>query len=227
MKRFYRIFLLLLALTFLTTYNPSKLNIFPKKENSLFKIKNIEVINNNIISEEKIRKKLTHIYDKNILFIKRRDIEESLKKIDFLNKIEVKKKYPKTVIIKIYETKPIAFLFKKEKKYLIDTASNLVTLIENIPIKELPNVFGDGAEFEFIEFFNKLKKNKFPNQRIKNYYYFQINRWDIQLFNDQIIKFPANKQDEAIQQIIKLINREDFKNYNIIDLRIHGKIIVE
>ena len=32
---------------------------------------------------------------------------------------------------------------------------------------------------------------------------------------------------EAIQQSIKLLNRKDFENYNIIDLRIEGKIVVE
>ena len=43
----------------------------------------------------------------------------------------------------------------------------------------------------------------------------------------QIIKFPANKVPEAIQRSVELLARKDFKNYNIIDLRIHGKIVVE
>ena len=70
-------------------------------------------------------------------------------------------------------------------------------------------------------------KNNFPNEQIKNFYYFQIERWDLQLLNDKIIKFPHNKIDGAIIKSIELLDREDFKNYNIIDLRIDGKIIVE
>ena len=64
-------------------------------------------------------------------------------------------------------------------------------------------------------------------KKVKNFYYFQIGRWDLQLINNQIIKFPPNKTTEAIQQSIELLSRKDFKNYNIIDLRIYGKVVVE
>ena len=70
-------------------------------------------------------------------------------------------------------------------------------------------------------------KNNFPKNRVKNYYYFQIGRWDLQLLNGLIIKFPPIKITEAIQQSVELLNRQDFENYNIIDLRIEGKIVVE
>ena len=33
--------------------------------------------------------------------------------------------------------------------------------------------------------------------------------------------------ETAIKKSIELLDREDFKNYNIIDLRVDGKIIVE
>ena len=49
----------------------------------------------------------------------------------------------------------------------------------------------------------------------------------MQLANNKIIKFPENNIDDAIQKSIELLEREDFKNYNIIDLRVDGKIIVE
>ena len=80
---------------------------------------------------------------------------------------------------------------------------------------------------DFINFYNQLENNNFPNQKIKNFYYFQIGRWDLQLLNDLIIKFPASKIKEAIQQSVELLTRKDFENYNVIDLRIHGKIVVE
>ena len=116
MKKLYTIFLLLIILVFLTTYTPSGLNVFPNKENSFFKIKKIEILNNHRISEKEIYKKLAHIYKKNILFVNKNDLEEPLESVDFFKKIEVKKKYPDTVLIKVHETKPIAFLFKKNTR---------------------------------------------------------------------------------------------------------------
>ena len=227
MKKLYRIVILLVVLTFLTTYSPKEFRVFSQKNNFFFEIQNIEVVNNHLIKESEIVEKLIQIYKKNILFIKRNDIEKPLKSIDFLDKIEVKKKYPNTIIIKIYETKPVAILFKKNDKYLLDSSSNLIPFNENMLIDSFPSVFGEGAELEFINFFNQLENNNFPKKRIKNFYYFQIGRWDLQLLNDQIIKFPPNKTTEAIQQSVELLTRKDFKNYNIVDLRIHGKIVVE
>jgi len=144
-----------------------------------------------------------------------------------LEKIEVKKKYPNTIIIKVYETNPVAILFKENSKYLLDSSSNLIPFNENMLYDDLPSIFGEKAEQDFINFFDQLVNNNFPKQRVKNFYYFQIGRWDLELLNNQIIKFPASKIPEAIQQSVKLLARKDFGNYNIIDLRIHGKIVVE
>ena len=141
MKKLYRIIILLVALTFLTTYSPNEFNVFPKKKNFFFKIQNIKIVNNHLIDESKIVEKLAEIYEKNILFIERSDIEKPLKSVDFLEKIEVKKKYPNTVIIKVYETKPVAILFKKNNKYLLDSSSNLITFNENMFIEGFPSVF--------------------------------------------------------------------------------------
>ena len=45
--------------------------------------------------------------------------------------------------------------------------------------------------------------------------------------NNKIIKFPHNNTNDIIKKSIELLDRKDFENYNIIDLRIDGKIIVE
>ena len=227
MKKLYKIILLLTILIFLTTYSPNKVTFFNKNNNFFFKIQNIEITNNNKINKTDIINKLNHIYNKNILFISNNDISEPLKTVNYLEKIEVKKKYPDTIVIKIYETKPVGILFKNNTKYIIDTVSNLITFNDNLVNNNFPNIFGKDAERDFINFFEQLKNNKFPRKQVKNYYYFQVDRWDVKLTNNQIIKFPSKKRKEAIQQSVQLLNHKDFKNYKVIDLRIHGKIVVE
>ena len=73
----------------------------------------------------------------------------------------------------------------------------------------------------------QLKENNFPVENVKEFYFFQIGRWDLQLVNNKIIKFPNKNVNKAIIKSIKLLDREDFKSYKIIDLRVGGKIIVE
>ena len=79
----------------------------------------------------------------------------------------------------------------------------------------------------FLNFYDDLKKNDFLTDKIQNFYYFQIGRWDIQLLNGQLIKFPSINIVESIRQIVKLLNRKDMKKYNVIDLRIKNKVVVE
>jgi len=146
----------LVALTFLTTYSPNEFNVFHKKKNLFFKIQNIKIINNHLNDENKIIEKLTEIYEKNILFIERNDLERPLKSIEFLERIEVKKKYPNTIIIKVFETKPIAILFKENHKYLLDSSSNLIAFSENMLVDDFPSIFGKGAEQDFINFYKKI-----------------------------------------------------------------------
>ena len=227
MKRLYRVFLWLIVFIFLSTYNPNKLNLISKQDNEFFSIQNIIVENNFLIKKSEVKEKLGQIYHKNIFLIKKKEIEESLNTIDFLEKIEVKKKYPNTIIVKIFETKPVAILFKNKTKYLLDSSSNLISFADSMNFSQLPTVFGEDAENNFVYFFNRLKNNNFPSKKIKNFYYFPIGRWDLQLMNNKIIKFPHNCTTDIIKKSIELLDRKDFKNYNIIDLRVDGKIIVE
>tara|TARA_B100000029_G_scaffold409820_1_gene411516 strand:+ start:5662 stop:6345 length:684 start_codon:yes stop_codon:yes gene_type:complete len=227
MKKSYRIIFLITIFIILSTYIPINLKSNIEKKNNFFKIKNIIVTNNFLVEKEEVNRKLEKIHKKNIFLIKRQDVEKPLKGIDFLKRIEVKKKYPDTIIVKIFETTPIAVLFKKKDKFLLDNSSNLISLNKKIDDNQLPKIFGDKAENNFISFYNKLKSNKFPTDKIKNYYFFQIERWDLELLNNKVIKYPHNNTEDAIKKSIELLNRKDFEKYNIIDLRVDGKIIVE
>jgi len=227
MKKIYRIFLSIIILIFLSSYNPNEFNLNLKKNNSFLQIKKMEIVNNYLIKESDIAEKLKNIYGMNIFSIKRKDIEDPLKEINFFEKVEVKKKYPNTIIVKIFETQPTAILYKNKAKYLLDSSSNLIKFEKNINFDKLPNIFGEGAKNYFMYFFNQLKDNNFPIEKVNKFYFFQIGRWDLQLAGGKIIKFPNNNVVEAIKKSIELLGREDFKSYNIIDLRVGGKTVVE
>ena len=226
MKKFYRISIFLIIFIILSTYSPKKVDL-NTKNSTFFKVQKIIVLNNILIEKSDINLKLNQVYNKNIFLIKKEDIVDSLNDIDFLEKVEVKKRYPNTIIVKIFETKPVGILFKNQNKYLLDSSSNLISFTDNFDFKELPGVFGDGAEKNFIDFLNKLELINFPRKNIENFYYFKIGRWDLQLANNKIIKFPYNVKHDIIKQSIDLLDRKDFQNYNIIDLRVEGKIVVE
>ena len=130
MRKFYRIAVLIVFFLFLTTYSPKNLNDELSQKSSFFKIQNIEVKNNKTIKKKEIITRLNHIYQKNIFFISKSEILEPIESIDFLDKITVKKKYPNTIIINIYETKPVAILFQNKNKAQKHQKDLLSLLIE-------------------------------------------------------------------------------------------------
>ena len=228
MKNIYKVIFLLILLTTISTYTPKNLKSSSKSENSFFKIKKIEVKNTKLVNKNFIIEKLEKIYNKNIFTINKDNISKSLMTIDFLERVNVKKKYPNTILVEVFETYPIAILIKNEKKFFLDNSSNLIAFNKEVNSNlDLPSIFGESAENYFLEFLKKLKDNNFPYEKIKNYYYYQVGRWDLQLLDDKIIKLPDNKIILAIIKSNKLLIDEEFKKYKIIDLRINDKIIVE
>ncbi len=84
MKKFYKIFLLVIVLIFLSTYNSNKSSLETGNNSNFFKVNEIKIKNNILIKSEEIDDKLRKIYGKNIFTVKSNDILEPLKKIDFL-----------------------------------------------------------------------------------------------------------------------------------------------
>ena len=227
MRKFYSILLLLLTLILLTTYNPSEMELISNQSNSLFNIKNIKIINNEKINQDVIEKKLKKIYGKNIFFVKTSEIEKVIRNITYLQSIEVKKKYPNTLIVKVFETSPLAILLKNSDYYILDSGANLILInADSVTNYNYPHIFGKNSEKYFLNFLKLLKENNFPIIDIKSYYYFQIGRWDLQLKDGLLIRLPNNMIKNAIEKSIELLNKDDFKNYEVIDLRINGRIIV-
>ena len=59
---------------------------------------NIEelVIENNVnVQEKKIKEKLSFLFETNLFFLKRKDLEKKLNEIDIIESFEIKKVYPK------------------------------------------------------------------------------------------------------------------------------------
>ena len=74
MKKFYRIFLLLIIFIFLSTYSPNKFDLTLENNSDFFKINKIVILNNLLVKKSNVKEKLGQIYTKNIFFIERKDI---------------------------------------------------------------------------------------------------------------------------------------------------------
>ena len=142
-----------------------------KINNFKFNIKIINIENNLLIKEKDVKKLIIPFYNQNLIFLKNKEIKKALMQNSFIESFNIKKKYPDTLIIEIFEKKPIAILlFKKEKFYL----SEKIDLIKfkTLPIKkDLPYVIGNKDEFKI---FHASLKIDFPLKKSKNTLYMKI-----------------------------------------------------
>ena len=112
MKKKTSIFIFILIL--LTTFTPKNKIIISK-----FNLKEIEIENNFLLHENDIKKMLYPIYDKNLIFLKNSEIKKLLMQNSFVDSFIIKKKYPNSLKVEIFEKKPIAILIDKKKNFIL------------------------------------------------------------------------------------------------------------
>lgn len=210
------IFLFLLLTTFI-----SKKKIII----SNFKLKKIEIENNNFLEEKDIKKSLAEIYNKNLIFINKKNIETALIKNSLIESFIVKKKYPNTLKLKIFEKKPIAILVNKKNKFYLSDKIELIDFNALKNYKDLPYVFGNKKDFKLL--YNNLNKINFPINIIKKYTLYESGRWDIVTVNNKIIKLPSKNYNLNLKNYMDIKNKVNFKKYFLFDYRIENQLILK
>jgi cell division protein FtsQ len=213
-----RLIISLLLLLLFTTYNPQNL---PLK--SRFNIQEIKIENNFILKDKEIKKDLISLYNTNLIFLNASNIKKNLIKKSFIESFEIKKIYPNKLKIKIFEKKPIAVLYFKNNKFLISDKFDLINYKDLNRFKNLPIVYSDKENFEY--FYNKLKKINFPFNTIKKFYFFEAQRWDLETYNNKIIKLPADNYVKSLENFINL--KKNYDKYKFFDYRINGQLILK
>ena len=216
-KRTVIVLILFILLTTITS--PEKVSI------SKFNLKKIIIKNNFLLSKKDIRKSLLRIYDKNLLILDSKEVENILKQNSYIQGFEIKKKYPDTLIIKIFEKRPIAILFKKRNKFYLSEHIDLIKFQELQNLQDLPYVFGNEKKFKFL--YEDLKKINFPLNEIKKFVLFETNRWDLETFNNRTIRLPSENYLKSLKNYIEIKSKEDFTKYKVFDYRIKNQLILK
>ena len=143
----------------------------------------------------------------------------------FIESFNIKKKYPSTLKVKIFEKKPIVILQNKKNKFYLSEKIDLIEF-KNFPnYQNLPYVLGNKDDFKI--FYKNLKKINFPLDIIKKYTLFESNRWDLETKNNQVIKLPSKNYTKSLENFLNLKNKNDFEKYELFDYRISNQLILK
>ncbi len=217
-------FLWVLLFIFLTTYN---FDFTANIENSIFSIREIELTGIKNSDENKIKKKLDEFKGKNIILISTKKLKETIKDFDFIREIKIKKIYPEKIKVEINELKPLAIFTNDNQMYLLLEAGKIIEYKEVSDSDSLTPVYGKGAEKNFYILHASLEELGLNKELIKKFDYFDINRWDIVLKDDKIIKLPVYGYEESLKRFLSIYKKENFSNFQVFDFRIKGQLILK
>ena len=218
MKR--RILIAALLLTLLTTISSQIIINFSK-----FNLEEINIENNTLVEESDLKSLLNPFYNKNLISINNNEIGKVLLKNSFIESFKIKKKYPNTLNIVIFEKKPIAILLNKKKKFFISEKIELIEYRKISKFENLPYVLGNKDDFK--NFYYDLKKIKFPLDKIKKYTFYESKRWDLETKNNVIVKLPSKNYLKSLKNYLELSNKNNFQKYKIFDYRIDNQLILK
>ena len=171
----------------------------------------------------KIYNELSHLFYKNILFLPKKEIQKIISKHNIIEEYNIKKNYPSTINIKIKPTKYVARLSSNNQ--LVGANGKLIEDKENSDL--LPYIFGEFNSKNFLNLKKEIVRSKFAFTKFKVLYFFPTNRWDILTYDNILIRLPQDNIFKSLNLAYKIMDSNDFKNKNLIDLRINNHVILK
>ena len=192
---------------------------------SKFNLKKIIIENNLLIKEKDIKNLLIPFYNKNLIFLNNNKVKKALMQNSFIESFNIKKKYPSTLKIIIFEKKPIAILFNNKNKFYLSEKIELIEFKYLPNYKTLPYIVGNKDDFKI--FYDNLKKVNFPLDTIKKYTLYENNRWDLKTKDNKVIKLPSKNYKKSLENFLKLKSKNNLKKYELFDYRISNQLILK
>jgi len=181
--------------------------------------------------DDKIKDKINYKNYKKYIFplIK---IKEEIITIPWVKDVEIQRKLPYTVNVKVQEYIPFALWKEKNdsKLKLIDETGFIIPVSPtNIPeFYNLIVISGKNARENIPSLFNLLYINSDLSLRIEFANWIGNRRWNIIFDNETVVKLPETNLIEAWVKLIELYRVKGlFLDLKILDLRVEGKVYLE
>ncbi|MBU5314733.1 FtsQ-type POTRA domain-containing protein [Clostridium bornimense] len=130
-----------------------------------FDIKHIKVQNNNIVSTEEIYAIGEKVKGENIFYTKLDSIQKEIKKNTYVDSVEIERKLPSTIIVKVNEKKPFFYINNEKKYYVFSEDAKLIDIKDSMADLEVPEVVG--LELGDIKLGESIVFNKDNKRKVK------------------------------------------------------------
>ena len=219
-KRIYFYLLILLLLS--STFNFNIVSKFKK----LNLISHINILGLNEKEKNILEKNLEIFINKNIFLISREEVDERIKINSFLDNYNIVKVFPSKLLVNVKKTEFVGKTILDGEKFYIGKNGKLTKIFLVEKEYNLPQIFGSFEVNEFLKLQEILNKNGFNLSKIKKYFYYKSNRWDIQNNDDIVLMLPSRNIEKSLKNYRSLLKANKIIPGQLIDLRMKNKIIL-
>ena len=204
-----RLVIALFLIILLTTIDSKQSFVISK-----FNLKTIIIENNLLLKDKDIKSLLIPFYNRNLISLDNKEVKKALLQNSFIESFNIKKKYPNSLKIEIFEKKPIAILLNKKNKFYLSEKIELIEF-KNLPnYQNLPYVLGNKSDFKI--FYDNLKKINFPLDLVNK-----------ETKNNRVLKLPADNYIKSLENFLNIKSKDDFKKFELFDYRINNQLILK
>lgn len=214
-----KIFIYFLILFFLGTINNLSINKF-----NFPKIKNIKITGLEDNHNLDLLKELNIINQKNIFFLNKNKIRDTINSNNLVERYYIFRKYPSSLEIKIDKAKFLANTIIEENIFFLGSNGKLIQ--SKSPDINLPFLFGNPSSDEFFRFKKKIDESRFEYENVNKIFFFPSKRWDVEIKDGILIKLPKVNQDKALNLSFDILSSDNFENVKTIDARVKNQIIL-
>lgn len=160
-----------------------------------------------------------------------KEIKQKIQQIPWVKSVSLKRILPNTLIIEIEEKSAFALWMIDNEKFLIDETGTILSKVEEISLntmKNLPFVFGKGANESLNNLVKELKDQPELFSQITAFEFVSGRRWNVYLKNKIQVKLPQQNVSDAWKRLEKIQKRDEILDRNIkyIDLRVQDRIFI-
>lgn len=214
-----KIFLYIFLFLLIGSVNNKNFNNFDNP-----KIKKIYISGLSDSENLELRKNLSFLKFDNLFFLNKIEIIETLEANNLIEKYSIFKIYPSSLKINVTKTKILARMKNNDDFFYLGSNGKIIKA--DIDEKKIPFIFGKFEVKEFFELKKIIDESKLDYFEIKNLFFFNSRRWDVETNSGILIKLPKQGLKKALELYNSLLRKEEFKNIKEIDLRQSNQIII-
>ena len=190
------------------------------------KLKNVKILGIENTKASQVVNIVSELRGISLTRIDLKKINAEIDNIDWVSKSELRKIYPSTLEVKVYEHSPIAIWYNDGNKFLVDRDSKIITELNPDKFKNLKVVAGPNALEDIPVIISMIKNYPEFEKKIKSLLRVGDRRWTIRLHNGITIHLPEKNVANAIEEIEDLDREYSLlsRYIEIIDMRLPDRI---